>query len=153
MRRGMMVVVAVALAAVAPAGVDSGSTVRMALVQGGGEQGTSALEVPPDVVFERHLAATATIEGPVDVVVWPENVVDVNDLAFADSPHRQAIAAEAAIVAVLDGSICGFVCSGIRGARACYMHGAHLPEARAHYPSDQLFLAMLRAARSASTLS
>jgi apolipoprotein N-acyltransferase len=89
-------VTAVALAAVAPAGEDSGSTLRMALVQGGGEQGTSALEVPPDVVFERHLAATATIEGPVDVVVWPENVVDVDDLAFADSPHRQAIAAEAA---------------------------------------------------------
>lgn len=63
--------------------------------------------------------------------------------------YFEAIAAEAAIVAVLDGSICGFVCSGIRGARACYMHGAHLPEARAHYPSDQLFLAMLRAARSA----
>jgi len=63
--------------------------------------------------------------------------------------YFEAIAPQAATVAVLDGSVCGFVCAGIRGDRACYMHGAHLPEARAHYPSDQLFLSMLRAARDA----
>jgi apolipoprotein N-acyltransferase len=102
-RRALPVIVAVgattvvlALAAVAPTGEDSGRTLRMALVQGGGEQGTSAIEVPPALVFERHLTATANLEGPVDVVVWPENVVDVNDLAFADSVPRQLIAAEAA---------------------------------------------------------
>jgi apolipoprotein N-acyltransferase len=93
---GGATVAALLLAAVAPSGDDTGRTIRMALVQGGGEQGTSALEVPPEVVFERHLAATATIEGSVDVVVWPENVVDVEAVVFADSAEREAIAAEAA---------------------------------------------------------
>ncbi|MFD1298900.1 GNAT family N-acetyltransferase [Lysobacter gummosus] len=67
--------------------------------------------------------------------------------------YFEAIAPHAALVAELEGSICGFVCVGYRGARACYMHGAHLPEARAHYPSDQLFLAMLRSARDAGLAS
>ncbi|HWC67776.1 MAG TPA: apolipoprotein N-acyltransferase [Acidimicrobiales bacterium] len=91
-----LMLTALLAAAIAPSGEDTGRTIRMALVQGGGEQGTSALEVPPELVFQRHLAATATIEDPVDVVVWPENIVDVNDLLFAESAEREAIAAEAA---------------------------------------------------------
>lgn len=67
--------------------------------------------------------------------------------------YFEAIAPHAALVAVLDGTICGFVCVGFRGAAACYMHGAHLPEARAHYPSDQLFSAMLHSARQAGMAS
>ncbi|KRB10958.1 hypothetical protein ASD86_00430 [Lysobacter sp. Root690] len=63
--------------------------------------------------------------------------------------YFEAIAPHAALVAVLDAEICGFVCTGFQGSRACYMHGAHLPQARSHYPSDQLFLSMLRAARDA----
>lgn len=67
--------------------------------------------------------------------------------------YFEAIAPSAALVATVDGSICGFVCIGFRGGRACYMHGAHDPQARAHYPSDQLFLAMLRTARDAGLRS
>lgn len=63
--------------------------------------------------------------------------------------YFELIAPHAAIVAELDGKVCGFVCVGFQGRRACYMHGAHDPEARAHYPSDQLFLGMLRRARDA----
>jgi apolipoprotein N-acyltransferase len=92
-----------ALAAVAPAGdpAPSGRAVTVAAVQGGGEQGTSALDVPSSVVTERLLEATATIEpGDADVVVWPENGVDVNGIAFTDSVQFELIAAEAARLGV-----------------------------------------------------
>lgn len=67
--------------------------------------------------------------------------------------YFELIAPEAALVAELDGKLCGFVCVGFRGKRACYMHGAHDPEARLHYPSDQLFLEMLQRARDAGISS
>jgi apolipoprotein N-acyltransferase len=89
-------VAALALAAVAPSGEDTGRTLSMAMVQGGGEQGTSALEVPARLVFERHLQATTAIEPGVDVVLWPENVIDLDAGTFADSGERQEVAAEAA---------------------------------------------------------
>ena len=92
----------VALAAVAPRGRDAGDALTIAAVQGGGEQGTSAIDVPSRVVTERHLAATATIEpsDDLDLVVWPENGIDVNDQPFADSAAADAIAAEAARLGV-----------------------------------------------------
>lgn len=67
---------------------------RVALVQGGGEQGTHAVNSEPDVVFQRHLEATQTIlpENDVDMVIWPENVVDVAD--FATSPELALIGEE-----------------------------------------------------------
>jgi apolipoprotein N-acyltransferase len=85
-----------AAGAVAPHGRDTGTVVRVAAVQGGGPQGTLAIETSPREVVERHLAATrglATDSG-IDVVVWPENVVTVRD--FSSSREREEIAAEAA---------------------------------------------------------
>lgn len=46
-----------------------------AVVQGGGPQNTRADVCENRGVFERHLAATAGIDRPVDLVVWPEDVV------------------------------------------------------------------------------
>jgi apolipoprotein N-acyltransferase len=63
------------------------------LVQGGGEQGTRAIYTDSREVVERHLAATATIEPGVAMVVWPENVIDVP--TFATSAERAEIAAQA----------------------------------------------------------
>ncbi len=97
------IVVMVMLALFAPDGspVADGAELTMAGVQGGGEQGTSALDVPSSVVTERLLEATATLDpGDAEVVVWPENGVDVNGIAFADSPQFEAIAAEAARLGV-----------------------------------------------------
>ncbi len=80
--------------------VPRASTVRtahVAFVQGGGKQGTLAIEGGPGAVrkvFERHLAETALIERPVDLVVWPENGIDV--ASFYDSTERALIAAQAA---------------------------------------------------------
>lgn len=94
---GLVVVVVAAFAIVGalwPLGQPV-APVRLAGVQGGGPQGTrfSAAEAP--VVLARHLEATRRISGPVDVVVWPENVVNI-DHRFRASPELQQIATEAA---------------------------------------------------------
>ena len=94
------VVVVLAVSFVAPRGTDTGRTLDVVAVQGGGAQGTSALDVPSSVVTERHLEATRTIDPDpaIDVVVWPENVVDTND--FAVSEQLAAIRVEAARLGV-----------------------------------------------------
>lgn len=63
---------------------------RVALVQGGGPQGTRAWNTDEREVFERHLEASELIEGPVDLVVWPEDVVDVDDLETSDEGRELA---------------------------------------------------------------
>jgi apolipoprotein N-acyltransferase len=91
--------VVLASALIAPGGHGTGQVIELALVQGGGEQGTSADEVPSALVTQRHLDATASIPAggaagpPPDLVVWPENVVDVG--TFAGSDELALIAAEA----------------------------------------------------------
>lgn len=65
-----------ALAMIAPRGHDIWS-IDAAIVQGGGPQGTHATETDPNDVFMRHLDATQLVTVPVDLVLWPENVVDV----------------------------------------------------------------------------
>ncbi len=88
-------VVVLAVSFVAPSGRDTGADLDVAAVQGGGEQGTSALDEPSEVVTARHLDATRTIEAGdgLDLVVWPENVIDTVD--FATSTERAEVAAEA----------------------------------------------------------
>ena len=98
------VVLVIALSLVAPSGRSTGETLDVAAVQGGGEQGTSALEVPSSLVTQRHLDATATIPTgtDLDLVLWPENTIDINDRRateifedFSNSDIRGQVAAEA----------------------------------------------------------
>lgn len=95
------VVVLLVLSAVAPSGHDTGDSISVAAVQGGGPQGTSAIDTPDQVVIDRHLEATRTIPddagrtGDVDLVVWPENVIDVDGEPFAGSAANDQVAAEA----------------------------------------------------------
>ncbi|MBI4935035.1 MAG: apolipoprotein N-acyltransferase [Actinobacteria bacterium] len=90
---------AVGIWAVSPladaADTPSASPLRVAAVQGGGPQGTHAVDTPSDEVFRRHLEATQQIEpGEADLVVWPENVIDV--AVLEGSTELAAVAAEAA---------------------------------------------------------
>lgn len=90
----VLAVVAVVAALVMPhVGRASVGSIDVAYVQGGGPQGTRAVSTNPRDVVERHLAATRTLEPGPDLVVWPENVIDVE--LFVDSPERDEIAAEA----------------------------------------------------------
>ncbi|MDH4167956.1 MAG: apolipoprotein N-acyltransferase [Acidimicrobiia bacterium] len=51
-------------------------TIDVAVVQGGGEQRTRASAEGARLVFERHVAASAAVNDGVDLVLWPENVVN-----------------------------------------------------------------------------
>jgi apolipoprotein N-acyltransferase len=78
-----VVVLAVAVALVVagrlgPDGSGAGSrSISVAAVQGGGARGLHAGQVDPAVVFQRQVDATASLQPPHDLVVWPEDVVQV----------------------------------------------------------------------------
>lgn len=65
-----------AVAMVAPRGHVIAS-IDAAVVQGGGPQNTRAADTDEREVFERHVAATALVTTPVDLVLWPEDVVSI----------------------------------------------------------------------------
>ncbi|QXC63390.1 apolipoprotein N-acyltransferase [Aquihabitans sp. G128] len=64
------------VAVLAPHGHETGKQLDIAFVQGGGAQGTRAINSDSHVVFERHLHASAKVPAGMDLVLWPENVVD-----------------------------------------------------------------------------
>lgn len=71
-----VVVVLVIIGIVAPRGHDIGS-MRIAAVQGGGPQGTRFFDAEAQLVYDRHIEATKLVQPPVDVVLWPENVINI----------------------------------------------------------------------------
>ena len=99
------------VAIIAPTGHDI-RTINAAVVQGGGPQGTRASETDPRDVFDRHVEATSLVTTPVDLVVWPENVVAVDSLLTTtrDNAELSALAKDlnttlvAGITEVLDSS-------------------------------------------------
>jgi len=105
MRAVLLAVVAVAVlpitGLIAPHGKDIGRSLNIAAVQGGGPQGTLAINTNSRDVVIRHLDATQKIAGAststeskLDLVVWPENVIDVS--SFSSSIERTEVTAEAA---------------------------------------------------------
>jgi len=76
----------------------TGRTLNLSIVQGGGEQGTHAVDTNPRDVFDVHMAATKTLQpNPQrDAVIWPENAISItNQGLFFDSPEHTEIAQEA----------------------------------------------------------
>jgi apolipoprotein N-acyltransferase len=72
-----VIVVVTGLGFVAPRGHDT-EPLRIAIVQGGGPQRTRAATSNSRAVTERHLEITRDqVTTPVDLIVWPENVVAV----------------------------------------------------------------------------
>ncbi|MCU1375477.1 MAG: Apolipoprotein N-acyltransferase [Actinomycetia bacterium] len=80
---------------VAPDGVRR-STLRAAIVQAGGERGTRAIDTSAAAVFEAHLAATDLVPAGVDLILWPEDVVDVEGDVLK-TPEGDRLAAAAAM--------------------------------------------------------
>ncbi|MCU1353841.1 MAG: lnt [Acidimicrobiales bacterium] len=70
--------VGVGLAQVAPRGRDTGKRIDIGFVQGGGPQGTRAINTDMRQVFLRHLRASAKLPKGLDLVIWPEDVVDTD---------------------------------------------------------------------------
>ena len=67
-----------------------GPALRVAAVQGGGPRGLRAVNVDPATGFNAQLTATAGVRLPVDLVLWPENVVNV-DGPLNGSPQDAAM--------------------------------------------------------------
>lgn len=67
--------VALAAAALLSHGTATGRVLQVASVQGGGPRGIPAVETRPIYAFERQLAANAAIRPPVQLVLWPEDVI------------------------------------------------------------------------------
>jgi apolipoprotein N-acyltransferase len=67
---------------------------RVALVQGGGPRGTRAVYTDPQVVFDRHLTESAQLHGPLDLIVWPEGVLQSHEpfTATVDAADVAALA-------------------------------------------------------------
>jgi apolipoprotein N-acyltransferase len=85
---GGIVVLAV-VGTLAPDGGSPVRTVRVALVQGGGQRGLSQTEVAPSSVLAAQLAATfavARARPAPELVLWPEDVVAL-DRPLAGSPQ------------------------------------------------------------------
>jgi apolipoprotein N-acyltransferase len=100
---GLAVVLAlVAGAALAPR-AEVVREVDVALVQGGGPQRTRASYRQQPIVLSRHWEATRLIDRPVDLIVWPENVVNPGRfLARADADaliRRLAAETDASVLA------------------------------------------------------
>ena len=87
------------LAAVAPTGRVVGE-LDVALVQGGGPQRTRATPPGAATVFANHLEANSHVRTPVDLVVWPENVVNPVPLPESGWRHEDRLYADDAAEAL-----------------------------------------------------
>jgi apolipoprotein N-acyltransferase len=90
---GVLLAVAVGgvvASAVVPDGGRAVRTITIAAVQGGGPRGFRAINTDKSKVFERHLQATTLVRPPVDLVLWPEDVIDV-DGPVDQTPEAQAV--------------------------------------------------------------
>lgn len=76
--------------AVSPDGGD-GPEVATAVVQGGGRRGFRGVESDPQAVLDATLEATRDVRPPVDLILWPEDVVDV-DMDVGDTPEGRTVA-------------------------------------------------------------
>jgi len=70
-------------------------TERIAAVQGGGPQGTRFSQGDAAAAFNRSMEATRKVQPPVDLVVWPEDTVNI-DSKFENNVWKAEIAREAA---------------------------------------------------------
>ncbi len=88
--------VATAAAHVLPDGTHAVRNLRIAIAQGSGPLGVRSTDEGQEAAFRAHVAATKLIKKPVDLVLWPENVINVAN--FATSPERTEIGRLAAIL-------------------------------------------------------
>jgi apolipoprotein N-acyltransferase len=77
----LAILVIVGLAVAGDLAPDGGPAVggdRAALVQGGGRRGFRASQVDPSVVFDAQLTPSLALRPPLRLILWPENVLDLN---------------------------------------------------------------------------
>ncbi|MCC5953244.1 MAG: apolipoprotein N-acyltransferase [Acidimicrobiia bacterium] len=95
--------------------------IDVAAVQGGGEQRTRARDTDAREVFERHLEASEQIALPVDLVLWPENVVSVDGELVDNVEHEELLELAARLDApVIIGTTEGVSDENFRNASVVY---------------------------------
>lgn len=99
-----VIVAAAVVGAVLPAGHRAGS-LRVAAVQGGGPRGLKAVHRDPDVVFQAQLDASRRVRSPVDLVVWPEDVIDVDHVVGSPEAGRVGDVARGLHAVVVAGAV------------------------------------------------
>ncbi|MGH9297255.1 MAG: apolipoprotein N-acyltransferase, partial [Acidimicrobiales bacterium] len=77
----------------ARAGAAATQSLRVAIVQGGGKRGLNQLQVPPIEVYEAAVHETRQVRAPVQLILWPEDVVALGTTPFAGSPEERSLAA------------------------------------------------------------
>jgi len=92
---GLAAVALTVIGAIAPDGGPPTGHLSVADVQGGGPRGLRAVDRDPVLAFNAQVAATAEIRGPVSLIVWPENVLEL-DGPLAGSPQDAIMRAIAA---------------------------------------------------------
>ena len=95
-------VAAVTLAGVAAPAGTPGERLDVTVVQGGGPRGFRAVDSDPGAVLLAHLEVSEEVRRPVDLVLWPENTIDVPALdgsVEADALAAVAVDTEATVVA------------------------------------------------------
>jgi apolipoprotein N-acyltransferase len=95
-------VVLAAAGLVAPAG-HAVAAREVSIVQGGGRRGFRAIYTDPNTVLDAHLAVSRRIHRPVDLVLWPENAIDVDVLDGSQEEADLAAIAERTGATVIAG--------------------------------------------------
>jgi apolipoprotein N-acyltransferase len=98
-------VLGAAAGALAPDGGVGRGALRVAIVQGGGPRGYRGVNTDPGPVFVRHIEASQAVEPPVDLVLWPEDVIDVD--------RAVALTSEAQTMSLLAGRLQAPVVAGV----------------------------------------
>jgi len=77
---GVLVIIGLSVAGdLAPDGGRAVGTDQVALVQGGGRRGFRASQVNPATVFAAQVAPSLALRPPLQLILWPENVLDLNE--------------------------------------------------------------------------
>ncbi|MDP9404816.1 MAG: apolipoprotein N-acyltransferase, partial [Actinomycetota bacterium] len=90
----VVIVAGLAVAGVAAPDGTADRTVDVAAVQGGGPRGFRGVDTDAEVVLAAHLAASERLRPPLDLVLWPEDVIDV-DRPIAAAPAAERVGAVA----------------------------------------------------------
>lgn len=85
---GLAAVAALTLGGLAHPRSEVVSEIEVALVQGGGAQRTRASSDQEPTVLARHIEGSKTIEDPVDLILWPENVVNPGRYLDKDNAYE-----------------------------------------------------------------
>ncbi|HVE47132.1 MAG TPA: apolipoprotein N-acyltransferase [Acidimicrobiales bacterium] len=83
-------VAGVALAGAAAPDGSAGESIDVGAVQGGGPRGFRGVDTDTGVVFGAQVAASERLRPPLDLVLWPEDVIDV-DRPIGSTPEAERV--------------------------------------------------------------